>query len=323
MGDSNTPKVSIIIPAYNAAPYLEETLNSIFEQTFKDFEIIIVDDGSTDATKDVIDKFKGKVRYFYQKNSGAPASPRNVAIKNSKGKYIAIFDSDDIMFKEKLEVSVNILEKNNGVDLIFSNFIQILDGVTEDTAWLDKPHVKKVIDSIPQEQLEENVYSFNRPIYQELLLSNFIGTSTVVCKKDIFDDVGYFDESLIGIEDLDMWLHLCQAEKTFAYSTIPLSYYRKHQGGISRQTNTLKSHIGYYTRRHKTEESRENREIMKKRLGRLLFEYGFISKNNGSYREAATYYLKALLVANFPYKITAFFALCKIPVFMILRQKSN
>ena len=98
------PKVSIIIPTYNASTYIEETLESIFNQTFCDYEIIVIDDGSTDNTKDLLEKYAHKITYIYQENSGAPAKPRNVGIQRAKAPYIALFDADDIMLEKKLEM---------------------------------------------------------------------------------------------------------------------------------------------------------------------------------------------------------------------------
>lgn len=105
------PKASVIIPVYNGGDYIGETIDSILSQSFHDFELIIVDDGSTDDTADVIHGFRdSRIRYFHQPNSGKPASPRNNAIRKSEGDIIFIFDSDDIMLPGKLATTVQCME---------------------------------------------------------------------------------------------------------------------------------------------------------------------------------------------------------------------
>ena len=100
-----TPLVSVVIPTYNSARYLSETLASVLSQTYTNFEIIVVDDGSMDNTREVVAGLKSpKVKYFWQSNSGGPSHPRNRGIELAQGHYIALFDSDDIMLPAKLAV---------------------------------------------------------------------------------------------------------------------------------------------------------------------------------------------------------------------------
>ena len=96
------PLVSVIIPTYNSAGYIEEALESVFEQTLQDFEIIVVDDGSTDGTGEVLRKYGDRIRYIYQENNG-PASARNGGIRVARGEYIAFLDADDLWVSTKLE----------------------------------------------------------------------------------------------------------------------------------------------------------------------------------------------------------------------------
>ena len=96
------PKVSVVIPTYNSSQFIVETLESVFAQTYKDYEIIVVDDGSTDNTKEVLQPYTSRIKYIYKENGG-PASARNVGIKSAQGEYIAFLDSDDRWLPEKLE----------------------------------------------------------------------------------------------------------------------------------------------------------------------------------------------------------------------------
>src|SRR4030042_4827818 len=104
------PKVSVIIPTYNRGNLVLESIQSVFAQTFSDYEIIVIDDGSTDNTREVLHPYLSKLTYIYEKNSGQSFA-RNIGILASKGEYIAFLDSDDLWEPEKLETQVKLLDK--------------------------------------------------------------------------------------------------------------------------------------------------------------------------------------------------------------------
>ena len=114
--------ISVIIPTWNAAGYLPETLDSVLAQTYEPIEVIVVDDGSTDDTAAVVARYGERIRYIAQANSGGPARPRNVAIAAALGDLIAMFDADDIMEKEKLEAAATAFAAYPAIDLLFTNF---------------------------------------------------------------------------------------------------------------------------------------------------------------------------------------------------------
>ena len=116
------PLVSVIIPAFNSAGLLAETLDSVLGQTYRDLEILVVDDGSTDDTAKVVEAYGDQVRYFKQDNWGGPSRPRNVGVQNAGGSLIAIFDSDDLMMPDKIETAVDVFRRHPEVSFTFSNF---------------------------------------------------------------------------------------------------------------------------------------------------------------------------------------------------------
>jgi len=123
MASASKPLVSVVIPTYNSAQYLPESIESVLSQSWQDFEIIIVDDGSTDNTQEVVGAFKSiKIRYVRQEHSGGPSRPRNVGIHHARGKYISLFDSDDLMSRHKLAEAVPFLEQYPDLGLLFANF---------------------------------------------------------------------------------------------------------------------------------------------------------------------------------------------------------
>ncbi|MEE9614146.1 MAG: glycosyltransferase family A protein, partial [Thermodesulfobacteriota bacterium] len=116
--------VSVVVPVYNRPEYVREALTSVFGQTFKDYEVIVVDDGSTEDTKGALGEYLQGVNYFYKKNGGA-ASARNYGIEKSTGEYVAFLDSDDLWEEDKLDVQVEFLSRNPDVGLVCSDYTYI------------------------------------------------------------------------------------------------------------------------------------------------------------------------------------------------------
>jgi glycosyltransferase involved in cell wall biosynthesis len=202
------PKVSIVIPTYNSARYLGETLESIFNQSYQNYEIIVVDDGSTDDTKNILEPFADKIVYIYQENSGAPAKPRNVGISRSSGDYISIFDSDDIMAPFKIERSIAFLNSYPDLGMIFNNFIKF-----NDFGQYPEPHLNSNQHFWRLKKTRVGNDEFVIPkkeAFEGLFYSNYIGTSGVVVPKRVFEEIGWFDESVSkgGLEDRDMWFRI-------------------------------------------------------------------------------------------------------------------
>jgi len=197
------PKVSVIIPTYNRAKYLCEAIDSVLAQTYKDYEIIVVDDGSTDDTKKVLAKYGSSIRYYCQENSGI-AVARNVGISLSEGEYIAFLDDDDIWLSDKLKVQMKYLEKNSDIDLVTSR-AEIIDSEGHLTGGF-KPS------------------KFYATDFEGLLNSNFIVVPSVVFKKKILSKVGYFDEKLRCCEDYELWLRIALKGKIYFMDQVLVKY---------------------------------------------------------------------------------------------------
>jgi glycosyltransferase involved in cell wall biosynthesis len=131
-----TPLVSVIVPTYNYAEFIGEAIKSVLDQTIQDFEILVIDDGSTDNTKEVVLSFGDKVRYFYQSQQG-PAKARNKGIVESKGEYIAFLDADDVWLPSKLEKQVNLFRSNPKLGMV------VTDNFLFDDAGIYREYVNK------------------------------------------------------------------------------------------------------------------------------------------------------------------------------------
>jgi glycosyltransferase involved in cell wall biosynthesis len=205
-----TPLVSVVIPTYNRSLEIVRCLSSLVSQTFREFEVLVCDDGSTDNTQEVVNTFAGSlnIKYFWLTNFGGPARPRNVGIQNANGKYIAFLDSDDWWTPEKLEVCVQQLE--NGFDICSHDL------------WL----VKSQNQYFLRRKLRSR--SVFTPAYDDLLYNgNGLLNSSVVVKTDILRKIGgqSEDPKLIAAEDYECWLRVAQQTDKFIYISKVLGYY--------------------------------------------------------------------------------------------------
>lgn len=233
------PLVSVIIPSYNSGRYLPETLGSIVAQTFRDFEIIIIDDGSQDNTEEIVAEIGSPmIQYLKQLNSGGPSKPRNVGVDIARGKYISLFDSDDVMFTTKLADAVSFLSQQPHLGLVFTNFVLCDEnGRQFQGTFLDKYDGFK---NLPKEQKRMGQFVIKGQMaYGGLIKENYIGTSGVVIPKSVFDKVGKFDESLSVAEDWDMWLRISKSYDIGYLDVIGHRYRRRETGLMSRTADTI------------------------------------------------------------------------------------
>jgi len=192
---------SVVIPTYNRADKLKNCLESLLNQTYKNFEVIVSDDGSSDNTSEIVEAAKRRglqVKYIYNSNWGGPARPRNIGIKNSKYKWICFLDSDDWWYPEKLENIVPFCNEN--YDFIYHDFKLYVNGV------LTKKRLKG-------RQLKQ-------PVFNDLFINdNCIINSAVCVRKDIIEKAGGFseDKELIVVEDYDLWLRCSRITEKFKY----------------------------------------------------------------------------------------------------------
>jgi len=202
--------VSVVIPAYNSEKYIDKAINSVLNQTYQDFEIIIIDDGSVDNTRQIIENTNdSRIKYIYQENSG-PAAARNNGIKNASGEYIAFLDSDDVWLPEKLEKQIKILKKESDICLVFTAFVMQDEG-----------------------KEKKEIYRFktykNEKLVKNLLLNPMATVpypSTVMIKKSYLDMVGYFDTELYTSEDWDLWMRLATKANFYYIDEVLVNRFR-------------------------------------------------------------------------------------------------
>jgi glycosyltransferase involved in cell wall biosynthesis len=201
----SNPLVSVIIPTYNTEKFIGEALNSVFSQSYRPIEVIVVDDGSTDNTEDIVKNYQTSktsktnetnLIYIYQENGGR-ASARNTGIRAARGKYVAFLDSDDLWTPGKVKKQVGIMEENKDIDFLFGDKQRFSDNGRIITSSMFKKQ------SYDKDFFGDSL--FVRDSYRKLLRANFIPTGTVMMRSGCFDITGFFDEGIYA-EDYEFWL---------------------------------------------------------------------------------------------------------------------
>jgi len=204
--------VSVIIPAYNQGHFLAKAIESVLSQTYPDFEIIVVDDGSTDDTAVVAQSYTdSRVCYIYKENGGL-SSARNAGLRQAKGEYISYLDSDDCFLPQKLTLLVGELEANPEIGLIAGQALPIDEHGQQVGEKFDQP--------IPADP-------------PQLLLGNPLHVGSILLRREWQGLVGFFDETLRSYEDWDMWLRLAFAGCQISWLPEPVSLYRFHSAQMT------------------------------------------------------------------------------------------
>jgi len=280
---------TVIIPTFNRKIKLINSLNSVLKQSYKNFEVIIIDDGSTDGTNNYILSLKdSRIKYIWQNNSGGPARPRNIGIKNAKGDWISFLDADDIWYEDKLSKVAEIIMNNKNIDVICHN--EFLN--------LRNQGLKKVLKYGP--------VTLN--FYKTLLIyGNRLSTSATTVKKIFLtNNVIEFNErhSFIAVEDYDFWLKIAFKNGNFKFINNILGEYIVDEESISQQyekhycneLNLLNYHVFF------VQEFNKNKiRLWKKMKVNVELNYLYKNKTNIEYRIIKLFFifLKNPLLSNF------------------------
>ncbi|MGA3083323.1 MAG: glycosyltransferase [Thermodesulfobacteriota bacterium] len=213
-----SPLVSVIVPTYNRSFFVLEAVDSIFKQTFKDFELIVVDDGSIDGTAEALNPYKGRLIYSFQDHQGV-STARNRGIQTARGKWVAFLDDDDLWLPEKLKTQIDFFSKNPEGMICQTQEIWIRNG-------------RRVN---PREKHRK----YSGDIFAPSLLLCLVSPSAVMIQRELFEQVGCFDETLPACEDYDLWLRISAQFPIFLIDQ-PLVVKRGgHPDQLSRTTPAL------------------------------------------------------------------------------------
>jgi len=201
---TQSPRVSVIIPVFNSAAFVAEAIESVFAQTYHDYEIIVADDGSSDNSLDVLKQFEDRVTILPLPHRGVCAT-RNEAVRHSHGEFIALLDADDIWEPRKLELQVAYLDQHPEYALVYA-YSTNFTGSNEGNVAL----VKKL--------------DFEGDIFKDIFLKNSFANSTIVMRRSVFDEMGGYDESLTAMEDYELNLRIA---RTHQIGRVPESLLRR------------------------------------------------------------------------------------------------
>ena len=290
MSMKDCPRVSVIIPVFNGERHIAASLASVLDQTYRDYEVIVVDDGSTDGTRALVVATEGPIRCIHQPNQG-PAAARNTGLAAAKGELVCFLDADDVWFAEKLAIQVEFMDRDSSVGLVFSDEAEFDDGgvlcpsLVSTSRFHSEIASRSVIDGA----------------FRKLLEENFIPTSTVMVRRECFQSTGLFDIGLKGPEDRDMWSRLAVQ---FPIAFIPRVLGRKRAvtSSVSRDVEmTLRSRIRLWTKARRLFPDLAPRRTVNALLAPTYVQLGFVLLHKGQLREARQNALKSFTVSRDPY----------------------
>ena len=268
------PKVAVIIPAYNAMTYLQETLESVLQQTFTDFEVLIVDDGSSD---NIVEWANGltddRVKFISQSNQGV-STARNFAISEASGDYIAFLDADDLWEKTKLEKQAQFLDDNPTVGLV--------------ATWM------MLTDSQGNPGAEVKIDFKQGNIRKELIEISLIPCGSIpMVRKVCFNKVGLFDSTLRFGEDWEMWTRIA-ADYDFGLIKETLVYYRQHSNNSSKNSQQILPDFDRLIEKMFDSVPQELLAIRAKTYGRMNLYIAWKSLENEDYKGARDFSNQAI-----------------------------
>jgi glycosyltransferase involved in cell wall biosynthesis len=217
------PSVSVVIPTYNYGHFVVGAVESVLAQTYSDYEVIVIDDGSTDDTRQRLAPFSDRIRYVYQENQGLSAA-RNRGIAEARGELIALLDSDDRWHPGFLELMVPPFELDPKLGLLGSSSI-----FSEECPWSEIRGRDVEASDLPVKSLSVESFVTSHPI----------APSATLIRRSVLDTVGLFDTQLRSVEDRDMWIRIALAART-AHLDVPLAWVRVHRASMSSPANAAK-----------------------------------------------------------------------------------
>ncbi len=268
------PTISVIIHTYNNEKFIAETVESVLKQTYNEYEIIVVDDGSEDGTRDALLPYMQKIRYHYKENGGI-ASAKNAGISLSKAEFIAFLDHDDLWIPDKLKIQIEHFNRNPQIGLVYAKYTSFRDD--------------KELRTKPEK-------GYSGWIFAKLISKSFIQTSTVMVKRDCLNAVGPFDESFRLADEYDMFLRIARRFQC-GFVDRELTRYRVHDTNASKNDLLFgKENLRVYKKIYNSYTNLDEKEkkILKKRIGMYSIKVAKGLYNQGQLEESMKYQKEAL-----------------------------
>lgn len=295
-------KISVIIPTYNRARYLPEALESLIAQTYQDFEIVIIDDGSNDDTKNTIEpylkNFPDKIKYFYQDNKGI-SSALNAGIRMANGKYICFLDDDDFYTSNSLQLRINAIREYD-VDIIIGKRRRLYkrDSLGIINTYFSNRYKKCIIEKM------RNLYLCDSSIFfqQAITKGFFVDTNSILLKREFLEKIEFYDEKLVLSLDIDMYFRAFFAAKKFVYVNAVLSICRHYLQRHAQDINKLflyerKRSIKHIRMLNGNKYDSKLIKILKRKLCAKKYRVkGILEYREGNQRKALHYFIRSLKI---------------------------
>ena len=280
--------MSVIIPCYNSANYISMAIQSVLQQSYSDLEILVVDDGSTDTTGEIVGGYAdSRIRYVFQKNAGVSAA-RNKGIREASGEFIAFLDADDIWFNDKLAWQIQCMKQTPQVSVVFSDFAasdfnnamiesyykQAFNFFREYSFGLSDIYRNKATIHL----FDEDVEVYWDDVFQYLIFGNFILPSTVLMRKSVISRAGLFDEKYRVAEDTEFFLRVAK-NHVLAFINKPLLIYRlpddTHLSGKANIERLIKNNIKILMSHLSSPDSVTHRTKIKRAIGKCYYRLSY------------------------------------------------
>jgi glycosyltransferase involved in cell wall biosynthesis len=297
---NDKPLISVIIPSYNSARFVPQAVQSVLEQTYSPVEVIVVDDGSTDDTRERLDLRNGRIRYIYQSNGGL-SKARNRGINEAHGDLIAFLDADDQWLPEKLQKQWQCLRVHPDAGLVHTDIYRLYE-----------PGGARVHKYCDRER-------FSSYCYTEFFWGNAVVPSTVLVTRRCLEEVGRFDEDIHGAstQDMDLWIRVAR-HFPLSYVDEPLVLYREHLTNASRNRRMMLEDEYYVLIKALRMDPSLRQEIgrhrIRRRMSELTFGAGYANVDAGDLRRARCYFRIALRYAPQRLKTWAFWTSTFLPL---------
>jgi glycosyltransferase involved in cell wall biosynthesis len=264
----NNASISIILPTYNRHDMIKNAIQSVIAQTVSDWELLVVDDGSTDATKEVVTAFAesdSRINYMYKENGGV-SSARNSGIASAEGEYIAFIDSDDMWTPEKLEKQLAVFKADPSIGLVYTG-IRFVDTRT------GKERIKKAVEG-------------GAIALQEIAYNPIGGPSRVMIKKECLSACGNFDETFLALEDWDLWIRITE-KYPVGFVSEPCVTYNEHSDSLTYAAEKIVDGYEKLWQKHQIlDRERWVRAVGYRRLGHRLCYGGVKNKGRQFFKKA-------------------------------------
>jgi len=276
---------------YNDEVHIGETIESILQQEFQDFEIIVVDDNSSDNTRDVVKSFASrKIEYIYMDcRHGGPSKPRNIGIRASKGKFIAFCDSDDIFLPDRMTDALEFMESYSNLGMTFTDARRFEDHTHKEIGTFLRGYTR--FASLPKQFVGDSRYIIQPELaYHTLFYGNYILPSGVTVARKVFDKVGLFDETMTNADDWDMWLKISR-NHAIGFIDKPGFRYRVTARSISSKGGRLAiNRIRVLEKHEKIVQVEDVRRQIRHEIAENYFNIGYVCQVSDEMEQARKYY---------------------------------